>query len=203
MRGKRIEIVAAVAIIGFIVVLLVFGVYPDLREGPRKVCMANFKKLSSAIGLYAGDCGGVFPLADNWATVLATAYSDDFAPFVCPEARPTDEDTARMAAGEGPAVPVGYSLFAPLAGMQALNMVDPALTPVFFDSTKIERNSVSDCSTLAFRHLGKTANIVFADGHAASESEAPDVPASVFEEKKPGAESMLRPMAGGHEGHGH
>jgi len=187
VKGKRTEIVAAVAIIGFIVVLLVFGVYPDLREGPRKECMANFKKLSTTIGMYTGDCGGVFPLA----------------PFVCPEARPTDEDTARMAAGEGPAVPVGYSLFAPLAGMQALNMVDPALTPVFFDSTKIERNSVSDCSTLAFRHLGKTANIVFADGHASSESEAPDVPASVFEEKKPGAESVLRPMAGGHEGHGH
>lgn len=185
-RMKTSEIVASALIVGFIVVLVVYGVYPDLREGPRQECMANLKQMTTSISLYCGDWNGTFPLAEDWCDkLLALNYIDNPAKFVCPEAKPSKAELAAMQKDPLPVIPVGHSLFAPLSGQSTALIANTAKTPLFFDSNVFGRNSVADLSALAFRHIGHTASIMYIDGHAEAATQAPKIPDKLFKEAVP------------------
>lgn len=184
MRLKPSEIVAAAIIIGFIVVLLGFGLYPSLRKAPREQCLVNLKAVSSSVSLYATDHLARFPLEANWVDAVTTKYVDDLSTFVCPEVRPTREQLAALQRAKGRPLPAGYSLFRPLAGGNAARLTDLERTPVVFDSTEVRPNSAAGLDALAFRHMGRTANIYFADGHGETVTEAPAIPQPLFKSRE-------------------
>ncbi len=186
---KTSEIVASVIIVAFIVVLLVFGVYPDLREGPRQECAANLKQMTTCISLYCGDWAGTFPPAENWCDLMhALNYIDNPAKFVCPEASPSREELASVTKDPLPVIPLGYSLFAALPEQSTEAIANASKTPLFFDSKVYGRNSVANLDSLDFRHIGRTAIIMYADGHAETVTQAPQIPEKLFKEVLPGLE---------------
>ena len=185
MGLKPNEMVAAVIIVIFVLVIVAVGLYPTLHQATTKQCLANIKEVGTAIGLYAGDNGVTFPLAQHWADVLTPQYLEDPNRLVCPSARPTPEQLTGLKSGEGPGVPIGYAVFRPLIGVATSRFADPAKTPVVFDSTDIRRDAVADITTLDLRHVGKTGNISFSDGHVQSVSEVPAVPKPLFKAAEP------------------
>lgn len=181
-RMRTSEIVAALAIIAFIVVLAVYGVYPDLRQGPKTECIENYKQMTTSLSLYMGDNAGTFPLAENWCDALNDgSYVNDVTKFACPEAQPTEAELNAMKLDQKrPMIPVGYSLYLPIAGGLSAELTKSERTPLFFDSTQTMRNSTADLDKLCFRHLGRTANIAYMDGHVESLTEAPELPKMLF-----------------------
>ena len=179
MQLKPSEVVAAVVIIIFIVAVLGLGLYPSLREAPTKQCLANLKNVGTAISLYVGEAGGLFP-PSSWVDALGDQFIDRATSLVCPAARPTREQLEALRAAEGRQLPIGYSLFKPAGGGIAALLAGPEKTPIVFDSSDIRPNSSAGLSALAFRHAGKQANILFTDGHSESVTSAPDIPRPLF-----------------------
>ena len=193
MGLKPNEMVAAVIIVAFVLVIVAVGLYPTLHQATSKQCLANLKEVNTAISLYAGDNGVTFPRAENWADVLAPQYLEDINRLVCPSAQPTPEQLAGLKNGEGPGVPIGYAVFRPLVCLPTSRFADPAKTPVVFDSTDIRRDAVADITTLDLRHVGKVGNISFSDGHIESVSQAPAVPKPLFKPAEPPAKRATPP----------
>lgn len=194
MRLKPGELIAAVVIIIVIVIGAGFGVYPALRKAPRDQCVSNAKQVVTSLSLYAADYGGIFPPADGWTDlVFAGSYTDMRKAFVCPEANPTSEQLAPLQSEDGLALPVGYSLFRPIAGSNVSLIADMQHTPILFDSNDYRPNSVATLDSLAFRHVGRTAVVLFADGHADPMTAAPQVPGKLF---KTEAEMAVEAEAG-------
>lgn len=181
MRLKPGELIAVVAIVIVIIIGIGFGVYPALRRAPRDQCISNAKQVIRAVSMYAADYAGLFPPADDWADLMFEGhYNDTKRIFVCPEASPTSEQLAAMDREDALALPIGYSLFRPIAGANVMLIADMEHTPVLFDSDDYSPNSVGTLESLSFRHMGKTAVVLFADGHADPVKAAPQVPAKLF-----------------------
>ncbi len=181
MRLKPGELIAVIIIAIVIVIGIGFGVYPALRRAPRDQCVTNVKQVVRAVSMYAADYAGLFPPADNWADVMFEgSYTDMKRTFVCPEANPTSEQLEAMQRDDALALPIGYTLFRPIAGANVMLIADMEHTPVLFDSDDYSPNSVGTLETLSFRHMGKTAVVLFADGHADPVTAAPKVPARLF-----------------------
>ena len=100
--------------------------------------------------------------------------------MVCPDARLTSAEREQIRAGGGKGVPVGYAMFSAISGKEGLTAQEPETTPVIFDSTLFTPNPVGDLSTLAFRHVGKTANILNGDGSVVTVTTAPALPNPMF-----------------------
>jgi prepilin-type processing-associated H-X9-DG protein len=200
---KRSEIAAAVLIVGFIAAVIVLGVYPALRAAPLNQCTTNLQNVATAISLYAGDNGAYMVRAENWTEVLVPRYMDSLTSLVCPTAQPTAEQLAAYK-GEGVmSVPIGYALFAPLAGARSNFLADSAKTPALFDSSEFRPNATSDLSTLDFRHSGKLAAVVYVDGHAATLTAAPAVPEPLLSDKPAPPPAASGGDHGEDDGHGH
>ena len=180
MGLKPNEMVAAVIIVAFVLVIVAVGLYPTLHQAATQQCLANLKAVGTAVSLYIGDNGGRFAPAESWTDGLGHQYMEDPNHLICPSAKPTAEQLANLQSAEGPGVPIGYALFRPLAGSESNRIADGAKTPVVFDSTDIRRDAVADITTLDFRHVGKVGNVSFGDGHCESLSQAPVLPKPLF-----------------------
>jgi prepilin-type processing-associated H-X9-DG protein len=206
MRVKKSEIIGGGVVVVFIAVILSVVVYPAAKDGPRKICLSHLTNLSRSITAYLGDYNGEWPLADSWADALVP-YVDTPAFFICPDANLSDEDMVRLRGGRRQGYPVGYALFAPLAGPGFRVVTDPSKTPTIFDSTDIRANATADIKTLAFRHYKKTGNVLFGDSHAASFSAVPEIPQPMLkvvpQSEKDKAAIFMPPPPVDEHGHDH
>jgi hypothetical protein len=181
MRLKPTEIVGAVAVIVFILVIGGVALVPALRQAPKGQCEGNLKNISIALNVYMTDTEGVFPPSSRWADAIASVdYVEDLRRMVCPDARLTSADLEQIKAGGGKGVPVGYAMFSAIAGKEELTAQEPETTPVIFDSMLYKPNPVGDLSTLAYRHVGKTANILNGDGSVVAVTTPPALPDPMF-----------------------
>ena len=201
MRPKKSEIVGAAVIIVFILVVLGAGLYTSLRAAPRDQCLANLKSVSTALSLYAGDNWGHMPPGERWVDALGDSLVTNWGTFVCPETRLTKEEAQALQAADGRPLPVGYSIFQPLAGSDVTRISDPENTPWLFDSGQVRSNSTAGINALAFRHYGKAGNIFFADGSAKSVTQVPQVPSPLF--KSATAEADEAHVHAGESDHDH
>ena len=177
MKMKRSEIVAAVLIAAFVVVVLVFGLYPSLRQAPAQYCLANLQHLATALNMYATSNDGYMPPGDRWADALAVFHVDDRSRLGCPDAKPTADDLARIDDTRTTPPSLGYSLLRELGGQRLHYLAEAERTPVLFDSSDLRANSSADASAMSFRHPGRAANVLFAAGDVKVVTEVP-VPAS-------------------------
>ena len=208
MKMKRSEIVAAIIIVGFILFIIASGVYPALRSGPRNQCLSRLKSAARAINLYSNDFGGRFPVSEGWCDTLYDQYLVDLKHVVCTEAYLSTEDAKRLSSGPGLAVPVGIAAYAPIMGRVSQEVWDPEHTPLLFDSTTIQQSATSTYDTLAYRHVGKTANVHFMDGHGESVRSAPELPKKLWcapgeAQKEPSEEAKARAEREAAHGHHH
>jgi prepilin-type processing-associated H-X9-DG protein len=170
---------AAVVVIAVFVLAVIGSLYPYVREAPTRQCVQNLKAICTALSLYASDPGdGFMPPAAVWASALGRDQLDDPTVLACPSVKLTVEQKEASRTRQG--LPIGYSLFKPLAGLEAARLLLTDKTPAVFDSTEVRPNSTAGLEAMAFRHAGKIGNIVFTDGHAASATAAPPLPNPLF-----------------------
>lgn len=197
MRLKPGEMIAAVLAVVLLVGAIAFGVYPSLRRAPRDQCLANMKQVATALGLYVADTGGPLPPGAVWADALLPGFADSARGFVCPEASPTAEQLARLQREDSLAIPIGLSFFRPLAGSDVNLIADMVGTPLVFDSNDFSPNSVATLDAIDFRHMGRTANVTFADGHGEPLADAPQVPSKLFRTVEEAKEAAAKAAEGG------
>jgi len=197
VRLKPGEMIAAVLALVLLVGAVAFGVYPSLRRAPRDQCLANMKQIATALGLYVADTGGALPPGPVWADALLPGFADSARSFVCPEASPTVEQLATLQRDDSLAIPIGFSFFRPLAGSDVSLIADMGGTPMLFDSRDFRPNSVATLEAMDFRHMGRTANVAYADGHGEPLTAAPQVPSKLFRSVEEAREAAEKAAEGG------
>ncbi len=193
MRLKPGEM-AAVVVIAVFVLAVIGSLYPYVREAPTRQCVQNLKAICTALSLYASDPGdGFMPPGSVWAIALGRDQLDDPTVLACPSVRLTVEQKEASRTRQG--LPIGYSLFKPLAGLEAARLLLTDKTPAVFDSSDIRPNSTANLDAMAFRHAGRIGNIAFTDGHAASVTAAPPLPNPLFKTPEQVRKKMEEDMA--------
>lgn len=180
MGIKKSELVPAALIVAFILAVIVIGFYPSVRNAPRDRCLANLKTIATGLSIYTGEAEGLLPPAAIWADALVPNCVESPSSLVCPQAQPGPEELERVRSGGKRGVPIGYALLKTLAQQRVGTVYEPEKLPLVFDSTVFSANAVADADTLAFRHVGKTAGVCFADGHVKAITELPPPPSRLF-----------------------
>jgi len=124
---------------------------PETQAAQRVLskCMTNQKKLIASMALYVADNGDTFP-------AKGITWLDQVAPYV------TDKTALHCpACDEG-----GYALNEKLLGLKMSSLVKPNDVPLIFDSSTVEKNSVSGFSSLPTPGRHRKGNAIgFVGGH--------------------------------------
>jgi prepilin-type processing-associated H-X9-DG protein len=97
-RGRRagfslIELVVVLVVIMVLTVMSWAFLFPDHQRQQRAACQQNLQRIHIALGIYASDLGGRFPVAEGARTaeealdVLVPRYTVDTTIFICPVSR--------------------------------------------------------------------------------------------------------------------
>jgi len=144
-QGERLAVAACAALVAAILAPVFIGVQVTAR---RQVCLANLRALSAATAAYAGDSGGVLPVADRWEG-LVRPYVPGKAVFNCPAAYATP----------------AYGYRADVAGQRFSDLPYPDLRPLLYDQDP-------HSGAFAPRHVG-VGNVAYLDGHVRTERSLP------------------------------
>ncbi len=186
-----VELLVGMVTIALLATLLIVGLNRVARRAEASTCASNLRQLGSICLLYAGDHGGVLPVAGNpstganrWQSVLKEkGYLSDMRITVCPSLQRDDHP---VTADEVPWGNQGYGIryWTNLYGAKwstkppVLALIeDPARWPYIGDSVNVSgygrpqqvcwltcNNGSPTDNVVDLRHGGK-ANILFADGH--------------------------------------
>ncbi len=135
-----------------------FGAQPQAVTNDPGGCPENLKKLYTAARLYADSWDDMLPPADVWMDRLSEYVGDENA-MACP------------AVGDAKAGKHGYAMNRALGSKAIGEASNPQETPLYYDSSTLERNANDDVSSLPSpgRHGGKN-NSVYLDGHVTGQA---------------------------------
>lgn len=185
-----VELLVTFAVICILAIVTISTTSKVIEAGRTMKCTGNLHQLQLAMNHYIRDHSGRFPLAYNdpdylgmvpnwgptWAEYLvASQLQGNKAPLHCPS-RPSNWANA---AGYYP--DYGYNI--QLADKRALKIESPSKIVLFADSAHPNWQNpvagiygISEATNVHFRHSGKTAQVVYVDGHMAAVRQSSAIP---------------------------
>ncbi len=149
-----IVVVCVVLVVGAIL----FPVNTSDHPAPATTCLSNVKQISTALIIYASDVNDRFPPRDTWMDA-SYPYTKTETIWHCPSV---------------PKNVYGYAFNGALSRASQVKLLDPAGTPLVYDSVNPIRNASDLCASLPLpgRHRARNDrgpgrnNVAYADGHA-------------------------------------
>ena len=121
-------------------------------QSKNKTCPENLQQLYSALQFYTDEWDAL-PPAERWMDAIQDKVPKDEY-LRCPEVRAASPEK------------FGYAMNPALAGKPLRDIPDRKATPLFYDSSELEKNARTgpDSIPQPGRHTGRN-NILYADGH--------------------------------------
>jgi len=184
-RGRKgpafslVELLVAIATIGLLAAIAIPAVSRIFERGRTAKCIENLRQLHLAMNLHLADSNGRLPLAYNdrsylglvpnwgptWAEYLTAKFLGGNKAILHCASRPS---TWTNAAGYYP----DYAYNSQLGDVHIARIPTPSKTVLFTDSAIFNGQNpvggfyaISEATGVHFRHPGKTAEVIYLDGH--------------------------------------